>query len=127
MRLSRVKIFNGHKELTVMVGRKRKAGRRYKSGQRVQEKGITPAQVAATMPHRAGLPADRRHDQKAESPLGALNLIGALSVVQYDAGLKYRDIVRRYRAVIDSPNPNPATISLDRISAGGRLPLSPEE
>jgi hypothetical protein len=63
------------------------------------------------MPHRCGnvfyldqrrpIPDDRLHDPKAEHPLGRLNLVGAISDAQYDAGCRFRSDVLLYRRVLD--------------------------
>lgn len=107
-----------------MVGRKRKPGKRFPNGKLKpdQTKGLSAEQViqirkdvAATMPHRVGLPAHRRHEQMAESPLGALAIIGAITQQQFDAGHEYRKIVQRYRAVISAPNPNPQAPKMGHI------------
>jgi hypothetical protein len=127
MQLERKRIRQGDKELTVMVGRKRKQGKRERNGRIQRERAIDPKVISLGQPHRQSVPAEKRHDQRAENPFGRLNLINAVSDVEYDAGIKYRDDYLRYRVTIDSPNPNPAAISLDRIAYGGRLPLSEEE
>jgi hypothetical protein len=127
MRIHRVIIRSGDKDITVMVGRKRKQGKRERNGRIQREKSEDPKIVAFTQPHRQGVPAEKRHDQRAENPFGRLNLINAVPDIEYDAGIKFRDITLRYRAVIDCPNPNPGAISLDRIAYGGRVPVSEEE
>lgn len=127
MRIHRVKIIQGGRELEVMVGRKRKQGKRERNGRIQREKSEDPKIVAFTQPHRQSVPAEKRHDQRAENPFGRLNLINAVPDVEYDAGIKFRDDVLRYRVTIDSPNPNPGAISLDRIAYGGRFPLSEDE
>jgi hypothetical protein len=127
MRLNRVQILQGTKELTVKVGRKRKQGKRERNGRIQRQKPEDAKLISFSQPHRQCVPADKRHDQRAENPFGRLNLINAVPDVEYDAGIKYRDICLRYRAVIDSPNPNPAAMSLDRISYGGRDPIGEEE
>lgn len=123
MRLNRVKIHNGTKELFVMVGRKRKTGKREKNGRIQREKNTDPKIISLTQPHRRGVPADKRHDQRAENPFGRLNLINAVTDAEYDAGIKYRDICLRYRAIISSPNPHPTVVCLDgrRYGSGAEL------
>src|SRR5690349_23748682 len=93
------------------AGRKRKAGNREKNGRVQRERGIDQNLAAAEMPHRTAevcylslrraIPCDKRHDPKAEHPLGRLNLVGAISDAQYDAGCRFRDEVIRYRWVLD--------------------------
>jgi hypothetical protein len=127
MRFHRVKITQGDKDLTVMVGRKRKQGKRERNGRIQRERPEDPKIIALNQPHRASVPADKRHDQRAENPFGRLNLINAVPDIEYDAGIKFRDIYVRYRATIDSPSPYPRAISLDRLLKGPRQPIDPEE
>jgi hypothetical protein len=115
------------------AGRKPKKGKRYPSGKVIPEK-MTSEQiiahrkvVAATMPHRRGLPAEVRHREMAESPLGALQLIGAITQQQFDALHEYRKIVARYRAVISAPNPNPQAPQLGHVRGVASLVLSDEQ
>lgn len=89
--------------MIVIRGRKRKPGQREPNGRPQREKGVDPKAIAALMPHRRLVPADVMHDPKAESILGRLCLNGWICANCYDAGIKYREIVLRYRAVIDSP------------------------
>lgn len=119
------------------VGRKRKQGKRERNGRIQRQKPLDAKVISLGQPHRRSLvwnedkwesvPAAKMHDHRAESPFGRLNLVNAVPDVEYAAGVKYRDICLRYRAVIDSPNPNPATTSLDRIAYGGRDPIGDEE
>jgi hypothetical protein len=118
MRTETLKIKHMGRHVKIMVGRKRKQGKRERNGRVQRERTIDPRAIAASMPHRAWLPSDKRHDQKAENPFGSLHLIGAITDQQYDAGIKYRDDVKRYRAVIDSPSHSPRALSLDGIAAG---------
>src|SRR5690349_25039535 len=93
------------------AGRKRKAGNREKNGRVQRERGIDQNLAASEMPHRTAevcylslrraIPCDKRHDPKAEHPLGRLNLVGAISDAQYDAGCRFRDEVIRYRRGMD--------------------------
>lgn len=59
--------------------------------------------IAQTMPHRQEVQPEIRHDPLAETKLGRLRLGGWITQPQYEAGDKYREIVRRYRTVIDAP------------------------
>lgn len=109
-----------------MVGRKRKQGKRYPSGK--LNNTLSPEQVvelrkdiASSMPHRRHLPADKRHLELAESPLGSLHLIGAISKDQFDAGFRYRKIVAKYRSSMAAPNPNAAAIDLTGTRGGGNV------
>ena len=83
-------------------GRKRKAGRRFGSGE-LQRARVDFRELAALQPHRVWLPQGKRLDQKAASPLGCLNLLGVISSRQYLAGLRYAIVVGKYRAVIETP------------------------
>lgn len=107
-----------------MAGRKRKPGRRERNGR--LERTVDPRLIAAQMPHRRELPPGLRHDQKAEDPFGRLNLASFVSDLQYDAGVKFRAIVRRYRAVLRSPSPNPPALTLDGLKYGEPI-ISDEE
>lgn len=92
-------------------GRKRKTGKREGNGRIQRERGIDQNAVAALLPHRTAavywldlhkaIPADKRHDAKAECPLGRYNLVGAISDVQYDAGCMFRREVMAFRRVLD--------------------------
>src|ERR1044071_5618074 len=90
---------------TVMVqvirfGRKRKSGRRKPSGDIVTDR-TDHRLLAMNQPHRKTL--ENKLDQRAENPLGNLNICGAISDEQYEAGRLYAGIVGRYRAVIEAP------------------------
>ncbi len=101
-------------------GRKRKAGKRYACGKLVREtpaNDVSPEQikglrliVANQMPHRTAdviwldqcrkIPKDKRDDDLAEHPLGRLHLVGAISRLQYDAGVAFgRDVTLAKRAL----------------------------
>lgn len=84
------------------LGRRRKAGRRNRSGDLVRPQ-FEFRDLAALQPHRVWLPEERRLDQKAASPLGCLNLLGIISDAQYRAGIRYAIVVGKYRAVIETP------------------------
>lgn len=91
------------------AGRKRKIGAREKNG-RLQRRGKPEmveeaVRVARAMPHRRSLRSNDRIDARAESPLGRLNVRGAISSGEYAAGETFAAIVGRYRAVIDGPRP----------------------
>jgi hypothetical protein len=126
MQFRRVQIKRGDKDLTVMVGRKRKQGKRERNGRIQREKSEDPRIISLTQPHRQGVPADKRHDQRAENPFGRLNLINAVPDIEYDAGIKYRDDYLRYRVTIDSPKPLRA-MSPPGMSYGGASYFISEE
>lgn len=93
-------------------GRKRKQGPRHPCGDLVEEKSIDPKVIAFTMPHRQGAPEELRHDPKAGSELGVLNLTGLISDDQFDAGDRYGKDVARYRSIVlSAPKENPASIA----------------
>lgn len=83
-------------------GRKRKSGRRTKSGDLVL---VHPnyQTMAAEQPHRRWLPEAHRLSEKAGTVLGGLNLIGRISNDQYEAGRRFSVIVGAYRSVIGAP------------------------
>src|ERR1044072_4488727 len=93
------------------AGRKSKAGKREKNGRIMRERGIDQNEAAGQLPHRTadvcwlawrrGIPIEKRHDPKAEHPLGRLNLVGAITDAQYDAGCRFRSDVLLYRRVMD--------------------------
>lgn len=60
-------------------------------------------ELAARQPHRVWLPDKYRLSEKAATPLGGLNLVGAITDSQYDAGSNYVVVVARYRATIGMP------------------------
>jgi len=87
-------------------GRKRKEG--VKRDTRGRSRGDLPDEARSVVlgqPNRASLPEALRLDQKAESPLGWLNLMNAITNQEYDAGKRYAEVVARYRAAIGIPDP----------------------
>lgn len=94
-----------------MVGRKRKKVAREPNGRAQRERGIEPNAIAQLMPHRRLVPAELAHDPKAECIMGRLCLNGWLTEAQYQAGVKYRAIVLRYRAVIEAPRSTEASMA----------------
>src|SRR6185369_17252354 len=85
-------------------GRPRKPGHRYRNGnlRPSHEPATSPAIVAASQPHRAGL-GDCAADQKAESELGRMVLRSEISALQYLAGQRYAAQWRAYLATLDGP------------------------
>lgn len=63
----------------------------------------TPNQVARRMPHRRLAAAEHAHDEKFETPLGTLYVLGCISRGLYVAGLQYARAVRIYRANVSAP------------------------
>lgn len=65
----------------------------------------TPNQVARRMPHRRLAAADFAHDERFETPLGTLWVLGAIPRHLYVAGIRYGRAVRAYRGDIGAPRP----------------------
>src|SRR5262245_64131701 len=85
-------------------GRPRKAGQRYRSGDRRKpaKPAVSPREIAAGMPHRRGL-GDLAVDQRAESELGRLVLRGQLDATQGQAGETYLALWRGYVWTLAGP------------------------
>lgn len=92
-------------------GRKRKQGPRHPSGDIIQQPTESPEMIAVRQPHRQQAPIEARLDQRAETPLGILCLIGAITHAEYNAARWYASRVARYRAVIDCPKDSPNSIA----------------
>lgn len=58
---------------------------------------------ASLQPHRRCVREEDRLSEKAESPLGRLNLRDVITDEQYEAGLRYALIVGQYQAIIGVP------------------------
>jgi hypothetical protein len=86
-----------------MRGRKRKFKVERQPNGQARRKAVDVKAIAQTMPHRQEVRPEIRHDPLAETKLGRLRLAGRITQPQYEAGDKYADIVRRYRAVISAP------------------------
>jgi len=93
------------------AGRKRKLGTRYASGDLIPQPRMSRELIAAMQPHRRWLPESLRTHPKAESYFGQLNLIGALTDDQYEAGRRFADVVMKYRTVIGAPKAHPSSVS----------------
>ncbi len=63
----------------------------------------SPNEVARGMPHRRLVAGDNAHDERAETPFGAMYVVGAIDRRHYVAGIRYRRLVNAYRAAIASP------------------------
>lgn len=105
-----VSLMRLHIDKELSMPRPRKKGRRHPNGQLCRLPD-DPRAVALAQPHRRFLPPSQKLDQKAESPLGGLNLVGLLSDEAYEAGRRYAAIVARYRAVIDAPKPHASSVT----------------
>jgi hypothetical protein len=122
---TRCRVTIRNKDIEIMVGRKRKKGPREPNGRVQRVKAIDPKAVAKSQPHRRGVPAALAHDPKAECMMGRLCLNGDISQTQYEAGVKYRTAVMRYRSVIEAPRASEA--SMAGVLAGptsGGAPIS---
>lgn len=107
----------------VMVGRRRKSGRRQPNGQPARVYVNPKAQVAA-QPHRMGVVTKFRDRQEAESPFGRLMLNGIITPAMYEAGRAYAALAGQYRGVMGIPSPDPRAIDLGSYgrSVGGDIP-----
>ena len=118
-------------------GRKRKEGKRYPGGQLVRDKQPSPAEIAASMPHRMAIAIEKRHDPMGECPIGRMCLAGFITADQYDAAQKFRTTVAKYRAVIDSPRDAPNILASQYVPPPSddpqiipfrlRMPMSDDE
>jgi hypothetical protein len=122
---TRCRITIRNKDFEIMVGRKRKKGLREPNGRVQRLKAIDPKAVAKSQPHRRGVPAALAHDPKAECMMGRLCLNGFISETQYEAGVKYRTAVMRYRSAIEAPRANEASMTgVLAGPSGGGAPIS---
>jgi hypothetical protein len=122
---TRCRVTTRNKDTEIMVGRKRKKGPREPNGRVQRVKEIDPKAVAKRQPHRRGVPAALAHDPKAECMMGRLCLNGFLSEMQYQAGVKYRTAVMRYRSAIEAPRASEASMAgVIAGPSGGGLPIS---
>lgn len=107
-------------------GRKRKSGARYPNGELVHARGESPAEVAARMPHRrpfGGLALD----QRAESSIGRLELLGLVTAEQRIAGEMFRQLRNRYLAAIEAPRVATGKAAHGMLGCGGdRCTLEPD-
>jgi hypothetical protein len=112
-----------------MAGRKRRQNiKRQPNGQPSRDRGIDPKLVAASQPHRQGIPLSVIHDPAAETNFGRLMLLKHISPIEYQAGVNWRGIVGRYRAIIGVPSQNPASMSGVIVGPwGGGDELTPEQ
>jgi hypothetical protein len=113
-------------------GRPKKPGKRYPSGDLVKEREVLEARIIAfRQPHRQSVPENVRHDPRAETLFGRMMLEGKISEVQYNAGVRYRKAVRRYRAhfIPEFPNPEPGSIGgyMQPTPPSRREPLDDKE
>lgn len=108
-----------------MVGRRRGRKRRIvvrEPNGRAQRYKVSPEAIAEGMPHRAFIPRNLVLDHRAESVLGRRFLNGKITEEQYEAGIRWRDLVGRYCRVIDAPASSPRSPAgaLVGPSGGGR-------
>ena len=122
---TRCRVTTRNKDIEIMVGRKRKKGPREPNGRVQRTKPIDPKTVAKRQPHRRGVPAALAHDPKAECIMGRLCLNGFISETQYEAGVKYRTAVLRYRSAIEAPRASEASMAgVIAAPSGGGSPIS---
>jgi hypothetical protein len=102
------------------AGRKRKAGYRQPKGKLRYQRGPSPAEIAAGMPHRRAL-GEKAVDQLGESELGPVwRLRGELEPVLATAGADYARHWRgTSRAFVQSPCSAPAPIAAERWARCG--------
>jgi hypothetical protein len=84
------------------TGRKRKHGRRNRSGD-LARPAVNYRALAAQQPHRRILPEAQRLDHRAGTALGTLFLTGRISEQACEAGERYAVICGQYRAAILAP------------------------
>ena len=122
--------------LVVRKGRKRKPGYRHSCGQLIDpsKAEVTEAEkalakvIAIHQPHRREVPESQRHDAKAGTQLGRLQLRGLISHEHYLAGEWDAGVVRRYRQLIMAPNCNPGSISgVTIVGSGGPIHIEDDE
>lgn len=101
------------------AGRKRKHVSRQPNGQPsragARENVLS---VVRSQPHRRRF-GGLSHDHRAECELGRLNLDGVIELELYDAGVRYRRIVRDMRIAIGAPPGTPSALSFDRTKGRG--------
>lgn len=88
-------------------GRKRSIGPRRPNGRPVQEKRISPADIAARQPHRGSVSQDDAVDAIAECELGRMHLRDPKRITRlhYEAGINFATVVAKYRAILGGPKP----------------------
>ncbi len=111
-----------------MAGRKRRQNiKRQPNGQPSRDRGTDPKVIAASQPHRQGIPLAVIHDPAAETNFGRLMLLKQISAIQYQAGVNWRGIVGRYMSIMGVPSHNPASMSGVIVGPwGGGEELTPE-
>jgi hypothetical protein len=65
---------------------------------------VSPRSIAATMPHRRGLPERLQLNQRAECVLGRMSLHGEITNLQFLAGQAWASMVGSYVATINAPH-----------------------
>jgi hypothetical protein len=83
-------------------GRKRRKGLRRPNGRLVHERGESPREIAARMPHRRAL-GENALDYRAESALGRLAIAGRITDEQFVAGTAFRRSWGVYLSTIMPP------------------------
>jgi len=113
------------------AGRKRKHDSKRDERGRIERRAYdrqpSPGEVARRMPHRMLVGDKDVHDPRCETPLGCLNVVGAIPDREYAAAERLLLIVQRYRQAIAAPRPigSISGVGLPQARAGHEL--SPEE
>ena len=102
-----------------MVGRKRKRGYREPSGRAQRDPAVSKLDLARKLKHRTGLSDKNVVDPRAESQFGRFVLNKVISLEQYHAGVRWREVVMAYRASIDCPSASPKSVAGAAIGGGG--------
>ena len=104
---------------SIMVGRKRKLGKREANGRVARAYENPRAQVAA-QPHRSGVVVKlMREWPEAETMFGRLMLNGRITPAQYEAGKLYATLSEQVRRTYTPLPMHPSGIDLLRVSGGG--------
>lgn len=108
------------------AGRKRKA-RRASGVTPKRDRPPSPRAVARAMPHRRIVGDDAVHDPRCETPIGCLNVIGAIADREYSAAMRLQGVVQRYRQAIDAPGPPGSIAGTGLPQARAGFEISPED
>lgn len=83
------------------------------------EKALDVGAIARAMPHRRAVRApELRRDARAETHLGRLRLNGNIAEHEYEAGVKLRDVVRRWHSACGMPRHDRGAPPLDGSMRG---------
>jgi hypothetical protein len=93
-------------------GRQRKDGKRTPSGQ------LSRAKSPISLSLVRGMIATKMIDGRFNTPFGLMALDDRITQAQFDAGMRFAEAERAYRAAIDSPPASPPAQDVNRL--GGR-------